>query len=260
MSAPDWKKLNAYVDGEVSAEEQAAVADAVAEDRDLAGQVAALSRLKAAARETLEPYGGPALEQLDRSPRQSIWVPVAASIAGLVMLAGLAMGYFQLRDEPTNWVVAFADTYTSVLEEEERSAASPASAGAILAGLARLGPDAFVPDLAAARLRILKTEINDAGTVSVLYGGERGCRLGLWITPAPEGTGSALESTQAGPYQAYSWRVGALAYVMLSQIEPARFRVISETAHRVTTERRVINETMAAALAESRRKSTPCAV
>lgn len=41
---------------------------------------------------------------------------------------------------------------------------------------------------------------------------------------------------------------------MLSQIDP------TETAHRVTTERRAINEAMSAALAESRRKSTPCPV
>ncbi len=260
MKAPGWNKLNAYVDGEVSAEDQAAVADAVAADRELAGHVAALSRLKAAARETLEPYGGPALERLAQTPRRTFWVPVAASIAGLVVLAGLALGYLQLRDEPTNWVAAFAGTYTSVLEEEQRASASPLSAGAILVGLARLGPDAFVPDLASARLRILQTEIDDAGTLSVLYGGERGCRLGLWITPAPQGMKTALEDTPAGPYQAYSWRVGALAYVMLSQIDPARLRVIAETAHRVTTERRAINEVMAAALAESRRKSTPCPV
>ncbi len=61
-------------------------------------------------------------------------------------------------------------------------------------------------------------------------------------------------------YRAWCFRVGALAYVMLSQIDTARFRVIAETAHRVTTERRAINEAMAAALAESRRKSTPCPV
>lgn len=260
MSAPDWKKLSAYVDGEVSAEDQAAVADAVAVDRELAGHVAALSRLKAAARETLEPYDGSALEQLKQSPRRRFWVPVAASIAGAVLLAGLALGYLQFRDQPTNWVAAFADTYTSILEAEKRSSASPPSAGAILAGLARLGPDAFVPDLASARLRILQTEIDGAGALSVLYGGERGCRLGLWITPAPKGMRSDLESTRAGPYQAYGWRVGALAYVMLSQIEPERFRVIAETAHRVTTERRAINEAMSAALAESRRKSAPCPV
>ena len=258
MNAPGWKRLNAYVDGEISAEDRAEIADSVALDRDLAGHVAALSRLKAAARETLEPYRGPAVEILKRSPRRRLWVPVAVSIAGAVLLTGLALGYLQLRDEPTNWVAAFAGTYTSVLEAEKRSSASPPSAGAILVGLARLGPDAFVPDLASARLRILQTEISGAGAVSVLYGGERGCRLGLWIMPAPEGLRSALESTRAGPYQAYSWRVGALAYVMLSQIEPARFRVIAETAHRVTTERRAINEAMAAALAESRRKSTPC--
>ncbi len=260
MNAPGWNKLNAYVDGEVSAEDQAAVADAVAADRELAGHVAALSRLKAAARDTLEPYGGPALERLPQTPRRTFWVPVAASIAGLVVLAGLALGYLQLRDDPTNWVAAYAGIYTSVLEEEQRASASPPSAGAILVGLARLGPDAFVPDLASARLRILQTEIDDAGTLSVLYGGERGCRLGLWITPAPQGMKTALEGTPAGPYRAYSWRVGALAYVMLSQIDPARLRVIAETAHRVTTERRAINEAMAAALAESRRKSTPCAV
>lgn len=260
MNAPDWKRLNAYVDGEVSAEDQAEVADAVALDRELAGHVAALSRLKAAARETLEPYDGPAVEQLKQSPRRRLWLPVAASIAGAVLLAGLALGFLQLRDEPTNWVVAFAGTYTDVLEAETRSSARPPSAGAILVGLARLGPDAFVPDLASARLRILQTEINDTGTLNVLYGGERGCRLGLWIMPAPQGMRTALESTPAGPYQAYSWRVGALAYVMLSQIDTARFRLIAETAHRVTTERRAINEAMAAALAESRSKSTPCPV
>lgn len=260
MSAPDRRKLSAYIDGEISAEDRAEVADAVAVDQDLAAHVAALSRLKAAARETLEPYHGPAVEQLKQSPRRRPWVPVAASIAVFVLLAGLAFGYLQFRDEPANWVAAFADTYTSVLSEETRSAASPPSAGAILVGLARLGPDAFVPDLASARLRILQTGINGAGALSVLYGGERGCRLGLWITPAPESLRTTLESTQAGPYQAYSWRVGALAYVMLSQIDPARFRVIAETAHRVTTERRAINEAMSAALAESRRKSTPCPV
>ncbi len=109
---------------------------------------------------------------------------------------------------------------------------------------------------ASAGLRILQTEIDDAGTLSVLYGGERGCRLGLWITPAPQGMKTVLEGPPAGPYRAYSWRVGALAYVMLSQIDTARLRVIAETAHRVTTERRAINEAMAAALAESRRTST----
>ena len=44
----DWEALNTYVDGELDADSSAAVAEAVADDPELARQISLITRLKAA--------------------------------------------------------------------------------------------------------------------------------------------------------------------------------------------------------------------
>lgn len=259
----DWQRLNAYVDGELDPGTRAEVAAEVADRPDLATQVATLTRLKAAVDETIEPIGWSDVEsRRARRPRAS-WRLIAAATAALVVVLSIAAVTIPWRgDTPPAWLaVPIAEHDAWVASGESHFADS--GAGAALVGFATLGAGVELPDLSAGKLTIVGARFVAAAggrppALHVAYGGTRGCRVTLWITLASADLGGTLTRYAADPYRVYSWRVGDLAYALVSSVDPTRFDVIARAAHKVTLERATPDAETVTALQRSRAESPPC--
>ncbi len=262
----DWERLNAYVDGELDPQAQAGIAADVAARPDLAAQVAVLTRLKAATDETIEPvvaWAEAAPGHASALGRGLPWRRMAAA-AALVAALGVAAVSIPWRggDEHATWLASPIAAHDAWVASGSRGLAD-SGAGAALVGFAALGADAQLPDLSAAKLtisgaRFLAAEHNDPPAIHVAYSGTRGCRVTLWITPAPAGLGSELTLYASSPYGVYGWRAGDLAYALVSSVDPARFEVIARATHKVTIERAQPDAETATALRRSREESPPC--
>jgi hypothetical protein len=71
------------------------------------------------------------------------------------------------------------------------------------------------------------------GGLFVGYVGTRGCRLGLWIAPAPAGLHEELLIAPAS--EAATWRVKDTGYrIVARDMDAARFRAVAEYLVQVT--------------------------
>jgi anti-sigma factor RsiW len=260
---PDWELLNAYVDGELDTAERARVADAVARDQELAHAVAVLSRLKQAAQNAAwDEIGEVPTVELPRKSRRPAWAAVAAALllaAGLGLAAGIWPGKTapqwldQARAMHARWAVGAPG--------EPAGKASTASA-LILAAVEDFRRVPFVPDLSAGKLTLTSidtTRIAESPALRLGYRGTRGCRVSLLILADPGQLPAELArfDTKAGAI--YLWRAGGLGYAMLaSSMDPARFQLLAETAHRTTHAHSQPDDRTRMALAESRANSKPC--
>ena len=261
---PGWETLNAYVDGELPPGERAEVAAALAARPDLARSVALLTKLKAAAVETLEPMEWDGIAPRGRSlwRRHRGWrVAAGFAIALCVGAAAVLLHSWRTQDDDAWLAPALAAHDTWVASGSPTLTGG--GAGALLAGLANLGSGAELPDLTDAKLTITGARfVRAAGeqrpAMHVAYSGTRGCRVTLWITPASAGIGTALALHTEGPYRVYVWRAGDLAYALISSVNKARFEVIAGAAHKVTLERAQPDAETRTALRRSREQSPPC--
>ena len=261
---PSWEDLNAYVDGELSPPDRAEVAAALAARPALARRVAVLTKLKATAGEGTEaaaaddflPPRGPAW-------RGRSWSRIAVGLVAALAIAASAVLIPWRAGDGDAWLTAPLAVHDAWVASGE--AGLPESgAGAVLVGLANLGSGAEIPDLTAAKLtitgvRFLPATDERSPALHVAYGGTRGCRVTLWITPAPPGLDPMkLTLHQRGPYRVYGWRAGDIAYALISSVHPARFELIARTARKVTLERVQPDDETRTALRRSRQQSPPC--
>ncbi len=258
-----WERLNAYVDGELAPHERAEVAGEIAGRPDIASEVAALTRLKAALGDTLEPLAwndvAPATEA---GWRGLPWRRIAAGVVVALGLAAAAATIPWPADERTAWLERPVAAHDAWVASGTRELAD-GGAGPLLVGFATLGNGAEIPDLSAAKLTVTGVRFRPAeGDLSpamhVAYAGTRGCRVSLWITFSPPDLDAALSLHRLGAYRAYAWRAGDLAYALVSAMDPTRFEVIARTAHKVTLERAQPDTETATALRRSREQSPPC--
>jgi anti-sigma factor RsiW len=250
MTRPKWQDLNAYVDGELPPDAAARVAQAVAADRELAGRVAALTQLKAAAGEalTVDPADVPALHL----PGPAIHRPTSirrrqlayAAVALLLVLVGVAGLWSMSRpDAAQAWLAAAEAHHLEWLASQaapapidERSVALTASRGA----------PQRVPDLGFARLRLAHVAIDASGEqpgLFVGYVGFNGCRLGLWIGPAAGGLATALVEHRNQNLTSFTWKVGSTGYAVIARnMDEQRLEAIAgrlEQATRLAAETRI---------------------
>ena len=203
------ERLNALLDGELSATERADIAARLATDRDLASAYATLARLKAA---TAEAVGECPAIVLRRPWWPRVRRRVAAVAAGLALTIG---GAVLVSHE---WPPA-ADTPTTGAD------------GPTEIALASLPAGTTVPNLDSAGLKLVHLAFNqNSGPLfTATYRGPHGCRLDLmaWFVtenaPPMRGSGS------------YRWVVGTLAYELTAHGMPDwRFRVIADGAEQQT--------------------------
>ena len=264
MSAtrPSWEQLNAYVDGELSVSDAAAVARALADDKLLAEAVATLSRLKASTQEGIEPFALAATR-----PRVRPWrrVAVAASVAAVLIVAIVASLVPQMTPAaPPAWLAGAWQVHDRWAQGETTSPPAPVGSGVILATSNHFGPQIYLPDLSDARLTLSSLEIVALPDVRgealhIGYLGNRGCQVSLIVVPKIGDMSADLVRYDRGAGRGYAWRSGERGYLLLAEgMDEARLALLAETLHRATLELRPFDPDTRTALRESRERSIPC--
>ena len=257
-----WKRLNAYVDGELEAPERAEAAAGIAARPDLARGVAALTKMKAV---LAGDVSAPSWREV-APPRPTVSrYRIAARIAAAILIAvaiGATLTVWRGGGERTAWLDAPLAAHAAWVATGAAEL-SQGGAGAMLVGLSALGPDAAVPDLTEAKLtitgvRFIAARDGRASAMHIAYSGTRGCRVSLWITMPRDGGARALTLVRLGGYRVYSWRAGELAFALLSGMDPARFAVVAAAAHKATIENARPDAETVLALRRSRAESPPC--
>jgi len=226
----DILRLNALVDGELSAAERATMASRLAADRDLARAHATLASLKACIVASAETASVPLVPEL--APRPWLprmgWAAAAAAVVGLVVFLG-AIEFASERDTPSE----FPHTIVQL-------AALPASP--------------VVPDLAVAGLKLTGVAMETPGGIATLiatYQGPRGCRLVLRAQRAD----NAIPT--AGGTSRRTWTVDDLAYELTAYGMPGeRFVAIAAAAEHAT--RRAVTPADSRRLRQASTASRPC--
>ncbi len=232
---PDMERLNAFVDGELTPGERAAVAAQIKAQPEIARAHATLARLKACIGETADATPPVALPAPRKRPGR--W-------AAQIGLAGLAVAVLGL--------LAFYDTIGSV---GERGQVPRVGRDAVVM-LAALPANPVIPHLDTGGLTLEDVKIDLAGDVRLLvatYRGPHGCVLDLRISSAgsalPAGVGSSR----------YNWAVGPLAYELVAHGMPGwRFAVIAHAAEQETRDGRA-PDAARRRLREARAAAPPCA-
>lgn len=257
----DWSQINAYVDGELPAPQAARIADAAAEDDELARQIAALTHMKHA---VSAEFGAPP-QRPSRRParrrRHAVGMGLAATF--LVAVCTLALGLVLTMDwqeDKTHWADIAAAKHAELSEQSQSGSDSGAL---LLASLPRLGPAAFVPDLSAAKLRIggvaSLDDFAEGRAVAIGYYGTRGCRLTVLVTDAELGLSDKMQLLQRSEPRTYGWRMGQLSYlVMASRMAPKRLATIAGSIHWSSVRASKPDDEIRTALRVSRRNSPPC--
>lgn len=242
MTKPSWTDLNAYIDGELPPGAAAEIAAAIAADAKLAAEVAALARLKAATGDALavDPTEVPPI----RLPRPAVR-PVSrfgrhrpAIAAGLLLavVIGLASWSLVPNSHATGvWLAAIEARHVGWLADDPHP--EPIDGDAIVLASAADGPGR-VPDLGPAGLSVAHLAVDASGRMPGLYVGYvgvNGCRLGLWIGPAPEGMPADLTERRAAETHSFTWRVGDTGYAVLARdMDERRLTAIAGYLERLT--------------------------
>ncbi|MBC8338593.1 MAG: hypothetical protein ISR51_02315 [Rhodospirillales bacterium] len=264
--------LNAYVDGELDTASIAEVAHAVAEDGELAHQVAAISRLRSVLAESLD---APSQSMPDPDIFDDRADPLKASLSGRsVIAASIAFAMFMTG----SILVSFLDRNLKAdmmqnawLMHQGWSIDAPAQTktqpGFINADYIKALPEAYIPDLTAARLTLIHTSVKpisgNSKALLVGYRGTRGCKISLTVFPAPNSPidplGEEMSLSTHGNSEAYAWRAGSLGYVIMSAgMDSLRFRTLARSVHRTSRIHLPFDSQTRLALQKSRDKSAPC--
>jgi len=197
--------LNAYVDGELSGAQAASLVHLLAHDPQLAEQVAALTRLKAAVQDSMAdvPRIAPDMDAIYRAhpkrrrrgwfgrlgarPRQD--PRSTAAMAAALAVVSLIGAWLLLAHGPRSPIIAEAIAQHQNWAREKIAPA--AAAAAKLAAFDPLAHDFYVPDLSASKLTITAINPFAQGGLHVGYTGTRNCHLSLFIEP-----GTALKSAR----------------------------------------------------------------
>lgn len=260
---PTEQDLNAYIDGELSPEDDARVARAVAEDKVIANRVASLTRVKSA----LNALG----EDLPRSvalqdPHRTIrWLGAAAAL-GLLVAVGvvLMISHALLGRQDDGWYQRALAHHSDWVRDPALPDAREVDANLFLAGIERFGHTVQTPDLTTAGLRltylqyVAPTETR-AAALHLGYTGRRGCKVTLWVSTAPPGLGTSLVESRFDNLRGFRWRSGKTAYALFATgMAESRFTVIARKVHQSTLRQQGFDEETRMALKNASARVPPC--
>lgn len=260
---PTEEMLSAYVDGELSPEDDARMADAIAHSPQLAARVASHSRVKSK------------LAGLAVAPATAIKFPrrrwskamtaVAASIALFIaVFSGVLTGYVNFGQDSRDWYETAAATHSNWILQPAHAEAGEVDANIYLANVNRLQLPVYAPDLGDARLRLtyikfLESSASGPAALHLGYTGRRGCRLTLWVTSAPKGMSTKLVETRNQSLRGFRWRAGKVAYALFATgMAEQRFTTIADKVYEATSESHGFDAEMRLALEQASRSAPPC--
>jgi len=253
----DLEQLSAFIDGELDVDARAAVTARAARDPAYARELAALSRLKAAAAEAIPVPDIPTPRAPARS-RRRIAVAVAACFA---LIAGVGIGTVWLNDRHVSPYGFALDSAIGMHRAWKAQPAADAARAAIQPISAMLRPN--VPDLSANGLDLayVGARKTDAGKEMMLVGylGSRGCRLTMFVDRADRLVSAKIVRIEAEEILASVWQAGPLRYALLAEgMAKPRFNLITDNVQRASLRRLPLDHDARAALARSRVASQPC--
>ena len=252
-----FEMLNTYVDGELDAAATAEVARAVAENPALAREVAALSRLRSAVAESVE---APPISVPAPPSTTSRRTAIAAGIAFALFIVGSVLVFNLDRNVGADWLARAWQMHRGwSIEDVTAQPRSPS----LLVRYAEAVPGAYVPDLSASRLSLVHATVAPfAGQRRALlagYRGTRGCKISLLVFRTLDTLGEALSPFRDGTNEAYGWRAGPLAYIIMSDgMDSRRFRLLAESVRQTSRQHVPFDKETRLALRQSRDKSAPC--
>lgn len=259
---PEWEKINAFVDGELSASEKAAMADAVARDSELARKVATVARMKAELFECFEAEPARKIDlptrriRDDQAGKRARWAAAAALL--LVALLGAFGIYATSTEAQSAWLTA------AVKRHHALSAAPTGNLGNLSTFVELRGQQALVPNLASGKLTLTSLADFDLGKGNVglaaHYRGTRGCRVTLFLIPEPaRDLSSELTLRQGTGFIGYEWRHGSVGYLLLAEgMADTRLKLIADKVHEASGKLKPLDDIARQQLADSRRRSSPC--
>jgi anti-sigma factor RsiW len=245
---PSDEFLNAYVDGELSPHDRAWVAHAIATDPGIADKVAALARLKSVVA-GLGDDRPLSLKDLGptRSARPRAASGIAASVAAVVLIAGLAAGgYWGWRTTKAAALVAEAKSrHLAWLAEDIAADADGDIARIIRAALRRQRIPAHIPDMGSAKLTLSDVAtFEDAragtpGAMQLRYTGRRGCRVSLWLSHGSSSLATTLTESDDGRSRGFYWRVDTVSYALFATgMDTKRFTLLARNVYEATRDHR----------------------
>lgn len=260
---PTEQDLNAYIDGELSPEDSARVARAIAQDKSLAAQVASLTRVKSALSALNDEL--PRTVALPDPHRAVRWLGTAAALglliaAGIVLMITLAV----LGRHDDRWYQQAVAEHSNWAREPALSNAREVDANLFLASVERFALPVQTPDLTSAGLRL--TYLRYTAPTETLtealhlgYTGRHGCKLTLWVSPAPPGLSTALIESRFNNLRGFRWRSGETAYALFATgMAEKRFTVIARKVHQATLNHQGFDEKTRVALKNASSTAPPC--
>ena len=268
---PDLDTLNAYVDGELSKDDAADVARAVACDPTVARKVATLANLRSTLSDALDvpeltidelvSGGSKDVSAQSGKPGHATWVAVAACLAGLAITGIFLHKDGNMRPDLYVWT-------TPVLEAHELWQVPDTDGDmALLQPVSFLSKElvklVYVPDLTSARLRLtyVNPDYHIDGTDYFVagYTGTRGCKITLVAQFAQGNLDAGIHGIKNSKLRAFAWNAGPLDYVLMSQgMDIDRFELIAETVRESSLSHHPVSPQMRVALGISRELSAPC--
>lgn len=258
-------RLNAYIDGELTAEEAAIVARSIARDPGAAAAASSLSSLKAALQEqAATPDDFELLPPEANDGKRGLWqagnlVAAAAVLVVCIAVAALYQWHGNAQQE-TAWHSLAAEIHqdwaSTTADERPPSLTIPAS-GRLSASEVRL-PD--LSDTGLTPILLAPVENLDGLTgYRVGYGGSRGCRLSLFVLQGKGSLPPELAALRRGGPQVLGWQQENATYLLMARgMAEARFGLIAETLQRLTADWQPLAPETRTALQVNRQESAPC--
>lgn len=217
---PRWEDLNAYVDGALPPARRLEIERAAAAEPRVAAEIERLRAMKTGLAEGLAQglaETSPPLPALPASRRLPHWAAAAAALLIAALLAFTLLPGEAGRDDWLRQAEASHREWLAVEPDLATAAVLPAS----LAGT----PATFDLSLAGLTLAVAHRE----GEGHYLgWVGSRGCRLGLWIGPAPTDLPAALARADRDGLLLATWRSDARAFALMAgDMDPRRFATLA---------------------------------
>ena len=249
LSETDWGLINAYADGELSAEDEAEISRRLTHDATLAAALAEVRATKAAL-SLIRPAEEPIPTARSRFGVRRL--ALAASLAAAVALGA----FYQFGSVGEDWRNAPAELHAAL---SANTYVLPEGGALPVISTARIG-DFEVFDLSSSRLTLVDvstTRRDDRDVVAMHYRGRRGCRLTVVALESLPGDPSVLPARHDG--LGARWSVGrAHFYVLASGMDRDRFDAIVAYA-RAESQRLHQRDTLELAMRDATDKARPCA-